>query len=176
MGCDPVYPGDPVGTFDVTGHLEENSCGELAVPAIDPLRFAVEIRERSGEAFWRRPERGVVSGTARGDGSFRFRTETLVPLIAPDPDPDFGHAGCALRQTEVVDVTVAAAGRADGGVPDAGESAAGNASVLTGANVIDLVPEPGSDCTPALVVAGGPFLALPCRVGYSFEGEPADAL
>ena len=39
-----MYPGTPVGSFDVVGALEENECGS-AVPANDPITFAVVTNE-----------------------------------------------------------------------------------------------------------------------------------
>jgi len=183
--CAPQYPGEPVGSFDVTGRLEVNECGGSAVPARDPLSFAVELRERGPEAFWRRAGFPVVSGTARDDGSYRFRTVALIAVLAADPDPDFGHAGCNLVQTEVVDVvlegvpTDAGAGaEPDAGpgkdAPDAG--AQEQDMQLAGTSTIDLAPEPGSDCTPLMAVAGGPFLALPCGIDYTLEGAPRSPL
>lgn len=163
-GCAPQYPGEALGSFDVTGHLEANACGAAAVPALDPLRFAVELRVRGAEAFWRRPDFPVVSGSAR-DGTYRFRTQARIVALAGDPDPDFGHPGCTLLQTETVEVTIEGTDL-DAGSPDAGPTTL----TLTGTNAIDFTPEPGSDCAPLASAAGGPFLALPCGLDYALEG------
>ena len=185
--CTPQYPGEAVGSFDVTGRLEVNECGASAVPARDPLSFAVEVRERGPEAFWRRSGLPVVSGTVRDDGNYRFRTVALIPVFAADPDPDFGHAGCNLVQTEIVDVVLSnappdadAGAETDAGpgmdAPDAGAQEPEPDLQLAGTSTIDLAPEPGSDCTPLMAVAGGPFVALPCGIDYTLEGAPRSPL
>lgn len=35
----------------------------------------------------------------------------------------------------------------------------------------EIEPIAGSDCSPALSVSGGAFLALPCRVEYVLSGD-----
>lgn len=178
-GCEASYPGEPVGSFDVTGQLEANTCGTDALPARSPIRFPVEIRERSGEAFWRRAEKPLVSGVVVEDRTYRFAVGSEVDLIAPDPD--FGIPGCSLTQLETVTVALSEAPDAsDGGAEDAGVGDAGSDGsdggapvplVLAGDNTIELIPTPGSDCTAATLAGGGPFLALPCRVEYALDGS-----
>jgi len=191
--CTPAYPGEPVGSFSVTGRLDRNTCGPEALPARNPLTFLVEIRERDGEAFWRLADRPVVSGVVTDDDTYEFVAHANVGLIAPEPD--LGVAGCSLVQLETVEVSVETVEQddeadpevADAGAPvsDAGDPAAdadadadAGAMVemaLTGTNSIQLTPTAGSDCTAATVSAGGPFLALPCRVDYTLTGTERDA-
>jgi hypothetical protein len=166
-GCIPVeYPGEPVGSFDVVGALVENACGDSAVPALDPLRFAVELRtDEDGLAFWRRPDSPLVDGTVDQDGNFRFRTRVIVPALAPDPD--FDYPGCVLDQREEVEARVVEV--EDDDMED--DDMELDEMELEGGNSITLSPSAGSDCTPLLAARGGPFLALPCEVDYQLAGS-----
>jgi hypothetical protein len=187
--CEPTYPGEPVGSFDVVGRLEANSCGSTAVPALDPLTFFVEVRREGGQAFWRRPEAPLVSGTVTEAGGYRFRHRSSI--LAIEADPAQGNAGCRLEQVETVEVTLdglasspADGGRdgggSDGGGSDGGGSGAADASgspgdagpaaSLTGVNRVELAPSSGSACGALLGAQGGPFAALPCEVEYALEG------
>ena len=172
-GC-PVDPsGEAVGTYDVTGSLVENSCGSTAFAAQDPVEFVVELRaEDHGPAYWRRPTAAIVNGSHTGD-VYRFRTE--VPVTLYGPDPTTGTAGCTLAQVETILVTAKTSEVGDGGVGtpnDQGSADAGAAEsdLFRGQSVIELVPTAGSNCLGAVAVAGGPFLALPCRVEYDLSG------
>lgn len=171
LGCAPQYPGEPVGSFEVVGRLEENACG-AAIQALDPVTFRVELREEQGQAFWRRPDFPVVSGTAL-DGTYRFRSQARIVVIAADPDPDFGHPGCTVTQSEVVEVILEPVD-SDAGAPtaDAGEPEEPSMH-LEGTHTIDIAPDVGSSCAPATAALGGPFLALPCSVDYTLEGTPS---
>ena len=179
--CEPVLPGETVGTFDVVGALDANTCGSTAVPAIDPLVFMAEIRVDSNRAFWRRPDVGSRAGVVMPDGTFRFTFGSLVRVQAADPS--IGFPGCVLEQREVLDATVTATESED--LPDAGApdgAAAGDADATTdappvelgGTNTIDLAPAAGSDCRALLGANGGPWAALPCGLRYTLRGDPRD--
>jgi hypothetical protein len=183
-GCVPEYPGEVVAAFHVIGALEENACGATAVPAIDPIVFDVEIRNDRGRGFWRQADAPVISGTFDDeDGEFAFRTTRQVPVIAPEPET--GVRGCAVEQREEVSGTVThVLVLADGAVadaspgPDAGTGEAPDGAAqpdttaeLTGESRVTFTPVPGSDCTAALAVAGGPFAALPCMIRYRLDGD-----
>jgi hypothetical protein len=184
-GCEPpVYPGDSLGTFDVVGALEENTCGSAAVPALDPLTFSVELRRQGALAYWRMTKQPLTTGVVMSSGALRFRTETWIPVLADEPA--LGYPGCALVQTEEVEVTVdGVETETDAGAGTDGGVVAGDASVratdggvvedveprtLAGDNVITFAPDPASDCTPLLASLGGPWLALPCAVRYELTG------
>jgi len=166
----------------MVGSLEQNSCGDTALPAVNPLLFRIELRsDGTGQAFWRRPETSVVSGT-HIDGTYRFRFVTGLPVYPADEVT--GTLGCALLQEEVIELvpqiledTDAAvdAEAGDAGV-DAGTGSADGGAIaidsLSGSDTIRLTVAPGYDCTPLLGSAGGPFLALPCEVDYSLSGSP----
>ncbi|MFW6051193.1 MAG: hypothetical protein ACODAU_08460 [Myxococcota bacterium] len=172
--CVPEYSGEPVGTYEVTGALEENACGSQAVDARDPVMFRVEVRREGDRAWWRRPDAPLVEGTVDADGVYSFRSQARRTVI--EPDPDAGDPGCVVEQAETVEARLLGTD-ADAGTPEAGMGdAAAPPTMLEGTHVIDLSPVAGSDCTAALAVSGGPFRALPCNVDYTLAGSPTDPL
>ncbi|MFW5926209.1 MAG: hypothetical protein ACOCV4_08570 [Myxococcota bacterium] len=183
--CTPEYPGETAGTFTVTGRLDENTCGSDAVPAADPLVFDVELRREDGQAWWRRPDAPLVDGTVDADGVYRFRFQQVITVL----EPDAGQPGCALEQSDQVEVSLTEIAR-DAGTTDA-ETTATDAettttdaettttdagappSTLEGQQHVEMAPTAGSDCQSILATAGGPFHALPCTIVYTLEGSPA---
>ena len=195
----PEPPGELVGAYHIEGALLENSCGSAAVPAADPLRFDVEIRDDDGTGLWVRvpPPR---SGRFDDDGEFRFEVQSTYAASAEPNEPaetltemdiealanpttyerlDQAPAQrCRLTVSEVIRGTVLHDSRGDEdgpGLPPEPEDETGDESDdevdLVGENEISIRAVPGTDCSPALEEQGGPFLALPCRVSYELQGE-----
>ncbi len=165
QSCTLELPGESVGTFQVTGTLTENACGPAAVPALNTIEFPVDIRNRKGEAIWRRPQAPLASGTTDGKGNYHFDFSTSVVVSWGVP-----QIQCHLDQKETISVhiegpetTAADAGtESDGGI---------NAQqTLEGNHTIDLIPVNALNCPGALAIEGGPFLALPCRLEYDLNG------
>ena len=153
MGCaEPV--GEPIGTYSVTYSLVDNGCGTGAVYTLDGEVFGVELRHEDERGWWRPADGMPMQGLYR-DGEYAFALEKLVQLVPPEPDPDFGHPGCRVIQSELL----------SGNVLDDG---------LTGEHVMTLVPTGDSSCDLVMTGAGGPFQQLPCEIRYAYEGEPRD--
>ena len=171
--CHQTFPGEALGSFDVVGHLEHNECGQSAVPAVDPMHFAVEIRDDRGQVVWRRAGQPIVNGMEQ-EGALVFHSLRPLPLFGRDLDT--GRAGCTLAQREVVRVRLAEATAEDAGVADPSDAGGEAGLALEGENWMQLIPTEGSDCTPALAVVGGPFAALPCEVRYTLEGSAREPL
>ena len=180
--CRPAaQPGTPVGTFAITGTLQDNACGDGFQPQLT-IAFNAELRRTESVAYWKMGDRPATSGTIDANGNFRFRSQSLID--AWPADAANGIVGCRLLQTETISGRVSAlsesnvdasdSGRADAGTAqrDAGRRDAGPAGTmeLTATNTIDIAASPGSDCSPAVVFAGGPFTSLPCRASFSLDG------
>lgn len=178
--CTPVYPGESDGDFHLVGELQENSCGETALPAVDPLVFDVELRsDGSGQAFWRRPSSPAVSGTVH-EGSYHFRFRSAISVYPGDEVA--GTVGCALIQDEIIELATRQPDVGDGGVEGGGDAGAGaddagavGPTLLVGTDEVTLTVAPGYDCSATLGSNGGPFIALPCGVRYSLSGSPSEA-
>lgn len=183
VACGGELPGDLVGDYAVTGTLVDHTCGEQALPAADPMRFDVELREDNGQGFWI-VQPPAHTGTLSPDGAFHFESESTQLLSAdrvgvsePDPereaDPELAadperfeamtaRAQCTLRIHETIRGTVHR--------PDADAGTNDVEADLTGENEIQVRAAADTDCDFALEAQGGIWEQLPCRVSYDLAG------
>jgi hypothetical protein len=154
--------------------MVEQSCGS-AVPAPDPLELTFDLRsEPPGRAYYLRRNGPLFAGVEK-DGEYQFKVSQSWTVI--EPDRFRGYPGCSVTQQDVFSFevdTVDAGMEGDAGVGDSSDADAGGdpaLMTLSGSQTTDIVPLTGSDCTPAVAAAGGPFLALPCRVEYVLTGS-----
>ena len=189
MGCQPQeLPGEPLGTYAINGALEENTCGQTALPANDPLTFDVQIRVEGTNGTWIVDNPPGFEGVVDEEGAFLFGVESFSTVIEPgsrmmrlEQPSDYilgevsasqAEVGCTLSIVEQIDGSIHRRLQADGGVDSIDEGAADpEAADLEGENRIDMAPMPGSDCGALLATQGGPFLALPCYARYTLRGE-----
>ncbi len=180
-GCHvPEPPGDAVGTYTFIGTLTEHTCGTFAVPAQSPLQLTAEIRtEADGLAYWQTRGGLRITGTLLDD-TYRFHVSQQLVLI--NAQPSIGYPGCIVTREDVIVLEESPdtnkASQADAGT-DAGSDGGSDGGTdggvpapleLEGINTAEFAPLPGTNCTPALAVEGGPFQALPCRVEYDMTG------
>jgi hypothetical protein len=165
-------PGEPVGVFEASGLMVEQSCG-AAITAPDPLDLAFDLRsEEGGRAYWRQPGGALFAGV-HDDGTYTFTVSQSWMVI--EPDRFRGYVGCSVTQrdtftfiVEEVDAKSEEASGADAGVEPA-------LLTLSGSQTTEIDPLSGADCTPAVAALGGPFLSLPCRVEYVLTGTGISA-
>lgn len=171
-GCFGDLPGEVVGTYTVSMHLGDNSCGTPALPVADGTSYAVELRADGPRGYWRRPKIPPIEGHYDGDGGFAFQFEALFDI----GNADAGTGGCRLYRDEMLNAQVVVAG--DAGRPaDAGDAlTTGDAGTASG-------PPPLSghytytfrtDATGVCANNPGPlgvYQRLPCSVAYSLTGE-----
>jgi hypothetical protein len=191
----PEPPGELVGAYQIEGALTENTCGSRALPAIDPLSFAVEIREQDRQGLWLRDTPPARPGRLDEDGSFEFTFESRYPvttttesrlesLIEADAeklaDPaayedldSMQSTPCLLLVDERVSGRLLRDSRPaqDGDPEGARDAGADEEDDLVGENSIDIRAAGGTDCDLVLEAQGGPFLELPCRAHYQLSGE-----
>ncbi len=173
-------PGEPVGSFEATGLMVEQSCG-TAIPAPDPLDLQFDLRaEEGGRAYWRQLGGPIYAGVYRDD-EYTFTVSQSWMVV--EPDRFKGYLGCSVTQRDVFTFLVdpisageaaTSADETDAGVGDEvdGDAGVDPASMgLTGTQFTEIVPLTGSDCTPAVAALGGPFLSLPCRIEYVLTGS-----
>jgi hypothetical protein len=176
-----------VGNYDVTGVLVENSCGQSGLPAANPLRFKVEIRQDQSVGYWNPNNQLPNAGTLNASGVFKFTTTqskvlqdaTLRQLnpgdfTNPGTDPDLPQKRtCVLTITQTVAGTITRRDDAAGAaisVTAADGGAAVSGMDLSADNTIDVQPSPGSDCTTQLIMLGGTYNTLPCGAHYVLTG------
>ena len=174
--------GELVGTYAISGALEENTCGQGALPTQNPLEFNVSIRDDNGTGTWTLEKQAARSGTLQVNGEFRFESEFALAVgqqaqprkilepgdfLSGDPDLDLKKTNCTLVTKEsMVGKLHRNLQSFDGGTGDAGMETAD----LTGKNTIEVQPAAGSDCSFQLASQGGTYLALPCSAHYTIEG------
>lgn len=163
-GCDaPPPPGELVGRYRIIGTIATDTCGP-GLGANRSIAFTAELRDDSGVGYWLFGDRKPTPGTIDADGNFLFQQQGGWTLV--NPVPERGYAGCRVAQVETIDGKIA--------MDTVDVETDEEISDLSGANTIDVVPLAGDDCTPALAVQGGPWLALPCRLAYTLKGARLD--
>lgn len=161
-------PGEPVGQFEASGLMVEQSCG-AAIPAPDPLDLRFDLRSESGgRAYWRQSGGALYAGVHK-DGEYTFTVSQSWMVV--EPDRFRGYVGCSVTQRDVFTFNVEEVETKDEETfgPDAGVEPA--LLTLTGSQFTEIEPLSGADCTPAVAALGGPFLTLPCRVEYVLTGS-----
>lgn len=189
VSCVPSKPeasGDMVGVYAINGALVSNTCGQSALPAVDPLKFEVEIRQNDRVGYWQTDKQPQRSGELDEDGSFLFIGEQtslvssmrggrdLEPgdFVSLTPDFDLKTTNCSMRVKETIEGSVARRIVAvDGGEPEIDDANPDSKHDLTGDNTIEVSPTPDSDCSKSLAAYGGPFANLPCMAHYVLSGE-----
>ncbi len=188
-GCGNQLPGEPVATYRIVMSLVENTCGSQSVILTDGQQYSVELRRDGERGYWHRTDSAAVQGKFDADHNFEFTSSAVVAS-----ELDAGVAGCKLVQDEVLTGSLRAENASDAGESaeaGVGESdeagASADASVRASADagvdaLVNLVGEhtlritslAGTDCSRALMAAGGPFEALPCTVRYKLMGVKRD--
>lgn len=173
-GCNPDPVGDEIGTYQVTMSLKENTCGPSALHEQDGHRYRVQLRANETRGYWRLPGQPALEGRFDA-GEFVFGFGSVA-----DQSPEDAETFCQILQEEALTGSVATL-TADGGSEspasdqDAGAEQVVSAEGLVGEHVFTLRAADGTDCTAALVAAGGGFEMLPCKVRYSLTGTPTES-
>jgi hypothetical protein len=179
--------GDLVGVYAVQGALIENTCGQMALPAVDPLKFEVEIRQNDRVGYWQVAKKPQQSGEMEDDNTFHFSAVTtslvssmrtarndLEPgdFINLTPDFDLKTTSCSMRIEETIAGSLARRFvTADDGEPQLEAGDTKPKHDLSGDNTIEVAPTADSDCSASLATHGGPFANLPCTAHYALSGD-----
>jgi hypothetical protein len=154
---DAKVPGELLGTYDVSGTLEDSSCGVGALGSTDKWDFDVKLSRFHEDIYWMNG-REVISGGIEPDGvSFSFVTRVEGEIIPAGR----GRPGCVLSRAD----------RADGRLSSQTLDVESFEATLNFAySAVE-----GTDCeewvgTPEAVVA------LPCTMTYDLAGlrKPED--
>ncbi len=146
--------GELVGEFEVGGALVEQTCGD-AMDGSDriEIEFALSTdADATGRAYMD-SSGSVFVGTVDYD-EYEFQVSQSWTVSQSST----GYEGCYVTQHDVFYVLVE--------TPDDA-----TARTISGYQMTEIEPIAGSDCSSALSVSGGAFLALPCRVEYVLSGD-----
>ncbi|MEY4579886.1 MAG: hypothetical protein RL701_4589 [Pseudomonadota bacterium] len=178
--------GNLVGTYDVRGVLVGNSCGQSGLPTVNPLTFALELREDDGVGYWVSSKDSQNTGSLKSDGTFRFsvtqtqllsRSNATVNLQpgdfqqSPDSNFDLKQTACAITISETIAGSVQRWTNLPGATLTNSVSGGASSDDLTAEDTIKVEPTTGSVCTTSLAVNGGTWIALPCEAHYAFHGS-----
>jgi len=167
LACSQQFPGESVGTYQVTGALEENTCGITTFYVPDPLEMVVELRSDTERAYYMPEGQPMLQGIPQAEDSYRFRTQGTAQLA--DADPINGYPPCVVARAETIEVSVVEEELlADGGVQDEEEEEA--EPTLLGTQLLEIAPMPDTYCLPFLATHGGTFETLPCQISYELTG------
>lgn len=157
VGCSPAspLPGTPLGTYNVTGALQSNTCG-AGLGAPNPWNFSVQMSEDAATFYWEMSGGSQVSGTV----SSTTQVSITSILTANVDAPDAGLEGpCNLQSTTVINLALATSS------PPA---------TFTGTISYTFAAATGvsstNDCTDQLSASGGTYDTLPCTAAYSLSG------
>lgn len=145
-------PGDLVGTFAVTGVMNESDCGPGAFGAPDPWKFEIKLSREDSSLYWYNGQE-AVAGSVSADGSFLFKSGVQATMA----EPVKGRGGCVLARTDELSGKLAGTGT--------------DISGFTGTMRYTFKPEAGSECVEILASEG--VLALPCSMTYTLKAARA---
>jgi hypothetical protein len=157
IACSPAspLPGTPLGTYNVVGTLESNTCG-TGLGAPNPWTFTVQMSEDATVFYWE------LSGGSEVSGTMSSATQADITSIqtANVDAPDAGLEGpCNLQGSTAIDLTLATSSPPatfGGTITYTFAAAAGVSST--------------NDCTDQLSASGGSYDTLPCTAVYSLAG------
>jgi hypothetical protein len=151
-GKDAKIPGEPLGTFRVTGALEGSSCGPGALGSTELWEFEVALSRDGRDLYWLNGKEAIAGRLATDGVSFVFDTRVAVDAIAAGQ----GRPGCKVIRSDSASGILAAS-------PDRVHGF--SARLRFGYSA-----QPGSDCS-ALIGSPEGFEALPCEMSYQLDGK-----
>jgi hypothetical protein len=159
MFCSPAtssLPGTSLGTYNVTGTLQGNTCG-AGLGALNPWTFTAQMSEDGTVFYWLPSSTGIeASGTLTSSTA-----ATITSIQTQNVDaPDVGLEGpCNLQNTTTIALTLAT-----GSPPP---TFAGTMSITFAAAT---GVSSTNDCTDQLSSSGGTYDTLPCTASYVLAG------
>jgi len=145
-------PGDMLGTYQVTGSLEQSSCGDGALGSTSSWDFEIKLSRFENDVYWLNGQEALVGDIANDGRTFSITTDVDVTVS----DPMGAKRGCAVVRHDDAEGQLSATGT------DV-KSFDGTLSFSFGA-------VSGSDCSSWVGTAGA-VETLPCSMSYDITGE-----
>lgn len=152
LGCNgknPFAPGEPIGTYRVTGALKESSCGNAPDPWTFEVRLAKDPPSKNPTDLHWLTGGPAVSATLSSDGKAAFEWEETRTLR----ESKGRSAGCVVTRHDSMTLVLAS-------------DLASFQAELT----YRFTPLEGSACNEELSPEGGDFDALPCATRHALSG------
>lgn len=147
VGCErtATLPGTPLGTFQVSAAIVENTCGELGAP--DPWSFRAELAREENVLHWRQEGR-KISGTM------------IDPSRAKITEVQLGQTGaqgrCVMERSDTLQLDLPAQDPPEG---------------FLGSLTFAFAVEDAGACADLMASQGGAYAALPCQIRYDLAGS-----
>lgn len=138
-------PGTTLGTYEVTGQTQTNSCG-LSAP--DPWTFDVQLSQDGTTLYW-----NWMDGTSYLSGPVSGQSVTLIATEQVNVDGvDGGFGPCTMERDDTLTITLA-----EGSPPPTFD-----ATIEYAFSVVS-----GSECADQLTSGGGQYTTIPCTIEYT---------
>jgi len=154
---DAKVPGEPLGTYRVTGRLEDDGCRAPVLGVTDPWHFEIKLSRFAQDLYWLNGREAIVGEIAADDVSFRFETQVDIELS----EMHGRVPGCTIERTD------RAAGKLGSGGTDVATFEGGLSFVYS--------QEEHSDCSAAVEGPESGFAVLPCTIAYGLRGVRIEA-
>jgi hypothetical protein len=157
MGCAPPtpLPGTSLGTYNVTGTLETNTCGS-GLGAPNPWTFTTQMSEDGAVLYWE------ISGGTELYSTMSSATQVSITSVSTTnvDGADAGIQGpCDLQSTTALDLNLSA-----------GSPPATFTGTITYTFEAAVGVSSATNCTDQLSASGGTYDTLPCTASYSLAG------
>jgi hypothetical protein len=159
IACGPTastLPGTALGTYNVSGSLQSNSCGG-GLGAPNPWNFTAQMSQDGTTLYWE-PSGGTQIYGAMSSSTKVDITSTQTANV--DATEGGAEGPCDLQSTTAVDLTL---------------SASSPPAAFTGTITYTFAASTGvsstTDCTDQLTASGGTYDTLPCTLSYTVTGS-----
>jgi hypothetical protein len=158
---DAKTPGEPLGTFAMTGKLERDECRASILGVVDPWQFELRLSRFVEDLYWLNGREAISGVLAPDQRSFSFETGVEVTI-----EPARGRRpACIVSRRDTVSGSLLPSAQNPTRVEAKISFTYQPAERLKGANQV-------SDCSDIIGVSGG-FASLPCRIDFTLSGERA---
>ncbi len=141
--------GTALGTYGVTGTLDEDTCGG----APSPWTFEVMLTRDGATLYWNWLDASpLLSGPLTGDGN-----ATLTAYEVDNVDAtDAGMGPCDLQRNDDIEVSL---------------GTAPTPASFSGTLSYSFRSQEGANCSDQLTSSGGGYRSLPCTIGYTISAK-----
>jgi hypothetical protein len=148
-------PGTSLGTYNVTGTLQSNTCG-TGLGAPSPWTFTLQMSEEATTLYLQMADGSQLSGPM----SSTTQASIISTQTANVDAPDAGLEGpCNLQSTTEINLALATS-----------SPPATFAGTITYTFAAATGVSSTNDCTDQLSASGGTYDTLPCTASYSVAG------
>src|SRR5688572_8948316 len=93
---DAKVPGEALGTFDVTGKLNQDTCKAPVLGVTNPWQFGVKLSRTEDALYWLNGREAVTGSIASDRKSFTFETRVDVRVEAARG----AYPGCVFERAD----------------------------------------------------------------------------